>query len=192
MGRGLECQHSEGFSSTSTLCGMVLYMAADCGCAVGANMIAAQLRGASAPRITVHADAIAATAAVAAAGFYLQATSLAPLEGLRMCEEYLQWCEKHPTHLRMVRGHVHKLITVSGCWSAPDDSWCGACILRGWLLAGSKQICRPQPGPSCTSVICVCVLCCCCCCCLFDITTRWEGLTGWPRTQQPRLPGARG
>lgn len=36
---------------------------------------------------------------------------LPPLEGLRACEEYLQQCEQYPTHLRMVRGHVHKLIT---------------------------------------------------------------------------------
>lgn len=42
----------------------------------------------------------------------VQGVELPPLEGLRACEEYLQLCEQHPTHLRMVRGHVHKLITV--------------------------------------------------------------------------------
>lgn len=50
----------------------------------------------------------------------LQATSLAPLEGLRLCDEYLEWCEKHPTHMRMVRGHVHKLITVGEVHDSSD------------------------------------------------------------------------
>lgn len=49
-----------------------------------------------------------------------QAVALPPLAGLRMCEEYLQWCEQHPSHLRMVRGHVHKLITVGVGLSADE------------------------------------------------------------------------
>lgn len=51
--------------------------------------------------------------------FLPQGTDLPHLECLRVCDEYLEWCEKHPSHLRMVRGHVHKLITVSWAQLSP-------------------------------------------------------------------------
>jgi hypothetical protein len=42
----------------------------------------------------------------------VQGVELPPLKSLQLAEEYLQLCESYPSHLRMVRGHVHKLITV--------------------------------------------------------------------------------
>jgi hypothetical protein len=60
-----------------------------------------------------------------------------------MCEEYLQWCVQHPAHLRMVRGHIHKLITVcegggssrvAAGWFVPPQhvSSVSTCVYKHW------------------------------------------------------------
>lgn len=41
-----------------------------------------------------------------------QVTQLSPMDAYRLCCDYLERCAAAPTHTRMVRGHVHKLITV--------------------------------------------------------------------------------
>lgn len=42
-------------------------------------------------------------------GIALQAVS-GPLETFKMCQQYLDLVAAHPTHMRMVKGHVHKLL----------------------------------------------------------------------------------
>ena len=59
------------------------------------------------------------------------------MEGLQLLAEYLQLVAEHPVHLRMVRGHVHKM---SGQWLAEHTDLRDRLNTHGVNIQGVAQV----------------------------------------------------